>query len=278
MNIPTTLSEQVQILEKEIRRHRDSASQLETAKNETQTQYDSVRSQMGWREKYFAGWFGGDKSVVQIGRTLEGTIDNYNTKVSQTGKAIQNSEDQIDKTIKSYLVQNDPTYQQLDAALRKIVEVRDTTSTYMRRINNALSEIDDAQGIETLDLFTDNKGISAQSWMENKKAQQAIDAVKEYTNNFQGGISKYNGFLKNQQSVEIGQVEIGDGIDFVFDMVFDGFDFMSLFTLASLDNAESELKELRFKVSEVQSKIEGNYKNAKSNMATYVHNVREVCK
>ena len=278
MNIPTTLRERVQRLEREIEGYNDSANQSETQRNDTQTQYDSVRSQMGWREKHLAGWFGGDKSVVQRSRSLEGSLNDYDTKISQARTAMQTTEDQIDEAIKSYLVQNDPTYQQLDAALAKVADIRDATDSYIGRIDNALSEIDDAQTMETVDLFTKNKGISALSWMENDEAQEAINAVKGYTGNFQGALAKYNDFLKNQQSIGIGQVEIGDGIDFVFDMVFDGFDFMSLFTLDNLDNAESELGQLRSKVSEVQGKINEHYQKTERNVTNYAHNIREACR
>ncbi len=254
MNISNTLREQVQVLEREMDTHRNSVLQLETQRNNAQTEYESIYSQMNIREKYFGGWFGGDKSIVQRSNGLEESILGYDLEINQTKAVVQTTDSKINEVIKSYLVQNDSTYQQLHAVFENVEEVSKAVDLYMRRINFALSEISDAQGMETFDLFTKSTAISVLSYMENSEAQEAVNVVKNGTKPFQDSLQKYNGFLKSTPIAGLGNVNIEDGIDLMFDFIFDGFDFMSLFTLSSLSNAESELWQLHSKVSEVQGK------------------------
>jgi len=65
MDIPDKLRKEVQSLEREVAKYEKSLSQLEIKKKDAQMHYDSALSQMGWRKKYFDGWFGGDKSLVE---------------------------------------------------------------------------------------------------------------------------------------------------------------------------------------------------------------------
>ena len=110
------------------------------------------------------------------------------------------------------------------------------------------------------------------------KQQEAVNEVKRYADKFRELLEEYGEFLEDKQSFEMSYVEIGDWPDFIFGMAFDGFDFMSLFTLMNLNNAESELEQLQQKVSEVQKEINEHYKKAENNLTAYIQKVRESCK
>ena len=60
------------------------------------------------------------------------------------------------------------------------------------------------------------------------KQQEAVNEVKRYADKFRELLEEYGEFLEDKQSFEMSYVEIGDWLDFIFDMAFDGFDFMPL--------------------------------------------------
>lgn len=275
MIIPNTLRQEIRKLEQEMAGYDESLDRAATDKEHVQQQYDSLCAQQGWRERYCAGWFGGDKVLVQNLKKLAGEIELYNAKSEQLRATIASTDKEVDKVIKTYLQNSDPAYQQLSAVLSQIGETKAATDSYVVTIEEALSEIDDAQGMETLDLISSNKGIALMSYFENSEAAEAIERVKATTRPFQDHLQQYNGFLKGLALPELGHFEIGDGMDLTFDLVFDGFDFLSLYTLSRLDDAETELKELHFKVAAVQGKMDEQYQKAEAAVKSYVRAVKE---
>ena len=66
-------------------------------------------------------------------------------------------------------------------------------------------------------------------------------------------------------------------VDSIFDFVFEGFDFMSLFTLSALDSSEKKLLKARGKVKEVDEMVTGQLDKAETAVKSYVRQARLSC-
>jgi len=267
MDIPNTVQNEVHRLEKVLTDHSNNASNLSSQRHNTQTFLESVRSQMGWRERYVAGWFGGNTSLVQRGQNLEQDIADYDSGIKQARTAAETAEENIFKAIRSYLLDNDPVYQQLHEVLQRVAEVRDITSAYRSGIYDAESEIRDAEEVKILGPSS----VDPFMLVETVDVGRAEDDIEEYTKKYQTALHKYTGELKSKPSVS--QANNTNASD----LMFDETDFIKLFGLDIFSNP-SELGELRSKMSDVQDIIDKHYENAVQGASTYVQHVREACR
>ena len=250
---------------------------LETERNEVQASYDVHYALMNRRERYFGGWFGGDKKKVEKASSLRKDLRDIDIKISDSKRDLKAREEQLYHTIKTTLISNDPCFKSLSEILDKVTSVRGVTENYLDKIESALSDISSAQTTETLDLFSDNDAISFMSSMNNSSAQSAIDSVKGATPGFQKALTEYGGFMRGV-SVSTEFTDVSDTFDLILDFALDGgIDFMSFLALSSLSSAESELSNLKTEVLKAKSNIDGAYQKAKSRVDKYIESILKRC-
>jgi hypothetical protein len=276
VKISNELREQVRTFERDIRSKSDEAARTAQESKRVQAEANRLWGTMNFRERNLGGWFGGDKTKVARHRELQTKVSELDSKASDLRSEVKKFDAQAKKAIDNHLREHDRDYQELLQPHDEASKVKKAVDAFLGKIDNALSEIDDAQGMETLDLFTKNKGISVLSYMENSEASDAVEAVQQAAKPFQKAVDAYNGFLKGYQAPQV-HAEIGDGIDLVFDFVFDGFDFMSIFTLSALSDAEDSLEEARGKVAEVDKIVSGHLDKTSKAVLAYVHSARVAC-
>ncbi len=231
---------------------------------------------MNFRERYLNGWFGGDKVKVRDRRNLEREISALRARIRRIAKKSDSFDRKLMEHISAQLSGSDDSYRKLLEVRKSLEKLKKSADWFGDKIDRALSEIDEAQGMETLDLVTKNKGIAMMSYFENSEANEAIREVSRSAPAFQKAMDEYNGFLKGRKfSGSI--VAIDDGIDLVLDLIFDGFDFSSFFTLSALNNAEEKMKEARNKVSRIRKVVDESFRKAKSVESIYLKKVRSEC-
>lgn len=276
MNISNELREQVKTLERDIRSKSDEATQATKESKRVQAEADRLWGTMNFRERNLGSWFGGDKTKVVRHRELQAKVSELDSKASDLRSKVEKLDTQVKKVIDGHLRENDVDYQSLLQPYNAATTMKEAVDAFLGKIRRALSEIGDAQGMEMIDLFTKSKAISVLSYMENSEANDAIKATQRAAKPFQEAVENYNGFLKGYQAPQV-IAEIGDGIDLVFDFVFDGFDFMSLFTLSALGDAESRLRSARGKVAEVDKIVSGHLDKTNKAVLAYAQSARVAC-
>ncbi len=277
MHVSTEIKNQVRSIESEISKRKESASVLRRKKERSENRLEDMTKDFGLREHLFCGRFGGDRRGVAKARILKGYISDYDSKIRGANRLVAEFEKNIDTAIAQYLSTGDDAYRRLDRAYKKASYIREQTSYFIGRIDDALSEISDAEMMETVDLFTKNKGISLLSTLENSEAEDAANDVKDAIPAYQAKLNEYDAWLDKKPLQGLAEIDIGDGIDLIFDLAFDGFDFMSIFTLSSLSDAEDQLNELRDKVVDIKRELDKHYKQADDNRQRYIDNVRREC-
>jgi len=198
--------------------------------DDAQIRLTALISSMNVREKYLNGWFGGNRNKVSDREKNQSQISELVSRVDDLKSEIKSLDLLAKKIIDEYLRIKDPDYQILVEPYDAALKVQKATAFFIRKVDRALSEVRDAQGMETLDILSKNSAISILSYMENSEASEAIKRVQVGVVSFQEAINSYNNFIKGYKAPKV-EVEICDGIDLFFDLVFDGFDFMSIFTL-----------------------------------------------
>ncbi|HAV11311.1 MAG TPA: hypothetical protein DCX32_02095 [Candidatus Moranbacteria bacterium] len=270
------LQEQVRKLEKDIRLKSAEAARISEENEIIRAEDGRLRETMNFRERNLGGWFGGDRNKVARVRELEMKSAELDSQASNLGQEAEKCENDLKVFIDAYLRNCDASYQSLVQPYDRAVEMKKAIAVFLEKIDIALSEIGDAQGMETIDLLSSNKGIAALSYMENSEASDAIDEVRAAVKIFQEAVIAYKDSSGGFQSSKI-ETEIGDGIDLVFDFALEGFDFMSIFTLSALGDAEDELSDVREKVNKFDEIFSDYFAKMEEAVTSYIRNVRVSC-
>lgn len=277
MKISNELKGQVNSLEQAIRSKEQEASDASAEAVRVALKGDDLWQAMNFRERYLGGWFWGDVTKSTKYHEMRATTKQLSSKSDVLLLEAANLNTKVIEVIKSDLDSQDNDYQKLLGPHLAALKIKEAVDTFLDKINTALSEVDDAQSMETLDLFSSNKGISIVSYMENEEAKEAIRQAQGSVETFQLAINDYNFYLKGRQAPKI-DADICDGIDLILDLGLDGFDFMSLFTLSALGDAEDNLQEARGKVVEVEAIVSAHLEATSRATSDYVNRVRSACK
>lgn len=270
------LQKQVRELGKSSRLKSAEAARISEESAFARAEADHLRDTMNFRERNLGGWFGGDRGKVAKVRELETKVAEFDLQASGLRQESEKCESDLKAIIDSHLRNCDESYRVLVQPYDRAAKMKDAIDVFLEKIDSALSEIGDAQGMETLDLLSSNKGISVLSYMENSEASDAIDEVRAAAETFQKAVAAYDDFLESYRSPRI-EAEIGDGIDLALDFALDGFDFMSIFTLSALGDAEDELGGIREKANEFKKVVSSHFMKAEKAVSAYIHNVRVAC-
>jgi DNA repair exonuclease SbcCD ATPase subunit len=277
MNFSAEFRQQLRVLESAVSRCQDGLKKIKSRKLRLCGQLDGIRRQMGWREKYFCGWFGGDKRLVQEARETKVELADALVEEEAQSAAIETAERECLAAVAAHLAEHDQEFRSLDQRYSEVSKVKSAADELSETIDRALSEIDDAESMETLDLVSKNKGIAILSHLENDEANEAIGEVKLAAQRFQAALETYNSTVKEgcRQMTAVGR--INDDIDLVLDLIGDGFDFMSLFTLSQLSDAEDALNEMQEKSASVIEEIDAKYRSLREQCDRRIAEARRSC-
>ena len=154
-----------------------------------------------------------------------------------------------------------PVVNMIETRLRPLEAVEEATLDVYRSatdavtaLDEAIEALDSAQTYETLDLVSDNKGLSAVSTMANSTAQDRVGEAREAID----VLSR-----KTKSAIDEDLVAPGDTLDLFLDMAFDpGFDFLSLYNIGRLSAARSRCEEARVRVSEIEVRLRERHQAA----------------
>jgi hypothetical protein len=255
-------------LEDTIHQKNDELSTKRAASKRCDQAIVTAEAGMSFRERYLPNWLGGNKDKVKEHANLITESQKLSYSISMLENSIARLRKQLGDTYTDYLTRHDATYQELlkpyDAALR----FKDIVDNFLAKVDEAISEVEEAEDMETFDFVSDNKGISLASAFQNSDASDAIESVSDALPAFQKAVNEYNQFLKDWKIPAL-SARIDDSIDLAFDLVFDGFDFMSIATLSALEDAETELAEFREKIESVHKIVSSHMEKAGSSVTAY---------
>ena len=142
----------------------------------------------------------------------------------------------------------------LEAVEEAARDVHRSAMDAVTALDEAIEALDSAQTYETLDLVTDNKGLSAVSTMANSTAQDRVAEAREAID----VLSR-----KTKAAIDEDLIAPGDTLDLFLDMAFDpGFDFLSLYNIGRLADARSRCEEARGRVAEIEARLRESHQAA----------------
>lgn len=138
---------------------------------------------------------------------------------------------------------------QLDQSNKRLAELGERA---LRDVGRASSSVSSAQTMETLDLFTDNKGISMVSFMSNSSASDDIDQTRRSIRRFVDAIGEHRGLASSLQHSMTPEL-----IDLAMDFsgLNDGFDIGSALSLLHLASASSSLDGVEYQLKDMVSAL-----------------------
>lgn len=165
---------------------------------------------------------------------------------------------------------NNQKYESINERVQLVTDLYNTIhkakkagDNVLTEINEALSAIDSASTMETIDMFTSNKGISLLSSMSTSDAKSEVDDVSP-------AIEKFKKELEYTR-VKVSEVQLDSTwatLDLIFDIADIGFMdiFSSFMVLDSLNNAENKLKEVEKTIRTVMETVNKDYNEIKSQL------------
>lgn len=275
MNMSEVLKKDVTSLEEQIAEARAAALQAETQSRTAEFAAESIYAEMGFWDRYFFGAFG-NKAVISARNGQRSLQEKFNAEAQQFNNAANVLNDSIDSKIGEYLLGADKNYKELVAAQSVSEAMKSEVDNFRAVVDEAISSVTSAQGMETMDLVSKSTAISLMSTGSNAVASGDIEEVREALPAFQKAVQKYNAGMNSVKGVQL-DTDIQDGLDLAFDLAMDGFDFMSAFTLSKLNDAQEELEELSEKVQSIDDNVQANLDRAGKAMKSYVGEVRRMC-
>jgi hypothetical protein len=229
---------------------------------------------MNFRERRLRGAFGGDKERAASCRALKAQLPKLEADAAALERDSRAAERRVGKFLEERLAETDAAYQALLQPYWAALGLKKAVDGYLDKVDAALEEVREAHGIETFDLFTKDKGVAILSHVETVDAQEAIAAVRAAGPDFQKFLEEYNGSVKGWQA-PVFEADIGFTPDLAFDLLLDGFDFMSVFALEKLNDAEAELQRLRVEVAKIEEVARAVHSRTRDNAHGYVTRVRD---
>ena len=157
----------------------------------------------------------------------------------------------------------DSKYQELCVMSDKWDDIKSCYLNVMNEISEARNAIDDAETMETLDMFTDNKGLSVLSTISTSDANSEIRDVKPALKTLESKLED----VKVKEDL----INVDDSFDLMVDLFFDfSFDFTSLFNLFSLSSADSKLSSLERELQPLGAQIQEKVEKATSAKESYL--------
>lgn len=263
--VEISLREKIAEIESDVKYRRHKAEQYEKRKKDVEREVQGVFEQMGFREKYLGCLFGGNKELVARYRGLIREAEDCAQKaVDFTVQATDLASSVMD-VASNYLSRTNVEFKDLLLRRDAAYEAKRATDSYLEKIDDAIKEVREAESMENMDLFTKSKWISLMSNQAVSEAKSAIGRVRGATASFRRAISEYNDFRGEpkkdvEEYLEEDVRDVDDTLDLMLDLAFDGFDFGSLATISSLNDAKNKLELLRSKVLRNKKLVDGLYR------------------
>lgn len=245
-----------------------------------QGEADKMRDSMGWREKHLPRWMaklvGGNTSAIDRYAAKMDNVSAEDKQARSYGDKADTINSSVINAVSDFLNRNDQNYRNILIPLAAANEFKSSIGKFKGLIRHALSEIDDAQSMETMDMFTKNKGISLMSTFANGDARDAVNRVKSAAPTFEAAAQKYQ---ESYRDFSVGKIEaeFGDLTDLVFDFMFDGFDFMSIFSLSALGSAEDNMEKVQRQVKSIESTVDEQIDQLQSLRDACIAKTRQAC-
>jgi hypothetical protein len=230
----------------------------------TEAHLAELQSQMGFREKYLCGRLGGSRELVRRVKRYAAIRDKRREFVQRNQSEIEDLNARVTEEVVTWLVQNDQTVGQVVEAKQRLAKMLKATRGCLSCVNDAQSSVSSAQTYETLDMVSDNQGLSALSYMQTSSANDHIEEVN-------AAVARLNRLLREEgQAVQGELAGVSDLLDLVADQFGNGFDFSSLMNLSSLSSASSSLEDIETRVRQVHDGLDERYREVKQTINAYV--------
>lgn len=140
---------------------------------------------------------------------------------------------------------HDHTYYKIAGQKEQWESAKNQHERVLSQIREAQSAVSSAETMETLDLFSKNKGISVLSTLSNSDASSEIEDIRPELDLLVTQLKN----LQQDTPDAMKTIKVSDTLDLISDLAFDfSFDFMSIFSLMKLSKADDQLDQLEAKL------------------------------
>jgi DNA repair exonuclease SbcCD ATPase subunit len=281
MKLSSDIKKEVRDLESRIAKVSESLQQTTNRLQSAEKFMAQFQNTLGWRERYLWGWLakmlGGNENDIEGYRVRSDSINLHRSEVKDLKRRKETLDKQTNQTVRNFLAEKpDDVYVSLMTTFNAATDMKQAVSHLMGQINSAKAAISGARSTEGWDMLSKSKTVSFVSTMSTHNASGRVKEVRRSLSTFQEKLNNYNETIRNLDNVSLKQ-ELDDGFDLVFDMIYDGFDFMSAFNLAALGEAANEMRDLSEEVGKVNAIITEHYAQTSKAVDSYVQKARSLC-
>lgn len=193
-----------------------------------------------------------NKLKVDINNKKQTLNDNYINQLVMADKDSVLKNDEMNKRI-----------QMTTDLYNTIYRTKKAGDNVLHEISEARSAISSAESMETLDMFSKNKGISLMSSMSTSTARSEVNDVGPAIASFKKEL-EYTRLKVNEVELD----SVWTTLDFVFDMSDNGFmdTFSSFMVLNSLGNTDSQLYNIAVTIEKIMQTINKDHTEIKEQL------------
>jgi hypothetical protein len=144
-----------------------------------------LQPQVGWRETYLMGYFGGNQSVAQKVKTIEVQLSSLRSNLAEVDEQLKVENDNLHRKIKEYLKKHSEFYQKLLEEVDFHTELFDTSETFYNMLITAKQNVSEALRL-----------TSWENLINHPSAKERISKLKAETAEYEEAVQLYESVLK----------------------------------------------------------------------------------
>jgi hypothetical protein len=198
--------------------------------NQLKKDSEKLKSQMGLREQYLNGYFGGDRDLVERMKTITFKLQQLREVLKEIDKNLKIQKDNLNVKIEEHLIKYSKFYQKLWFENNSHVNLYNSTVAFYDFLTNSKKKINDAL------LF-----MSWENSLNHPNANEAINSFQIKANEYQVEVNTYESNLKINL---IGGIKLTNNVEFsTQSLAFESFNNLISLIKEILELIESKIKE-----------------------------------
>lgn len=279
LTVSDRLKHEVLKLESELKRELGETEEAAIRVAEINTQITDLEQTMSWTERTLWRWLakilGGDVEKIDQLRSRKAKRDELKELLRKDKNEDAEADQAVLAKIDNWLREHDSNFAKLREVEAELNDIVCKGNACLRKIDDAISEVDHAKTMEAFDILSNNNSVSILSTMSTSGASGAANAAQRAAKGYIEAVKTLKTKLETR-AAEIGNVD--DTVDLVVDLVFDfGFDFLSVFNMFALGDLKDDLRQLRGQIAQIRDGFSSEYKKVKSELDETLCRVRRAC-
>ncbi|MCK9247306.1 MAG: hypothetical protein M0P11_10210 [Anaerolineaceae bacterium] len=235
-----------------------------------------IYSTMGVLDRHLNGILGANMEKARKHKLKSNLAEKLAVERDGLLQSAKMLEEKIIQIIGEHLCQHDERYQKLVIRMDRATEARGEISRFLKIIDRAISDLDDASTSNAMDMFSGDKFFSVMSFINTRSARKATRRVKDSLPEFIEYISLYLDAASNFGSAEP-ELQSSEVANLALDLTLGDLSFHSLVTAVKVAESRFNLTELREGVEKLGDEIDRKMLALNLIRGRHIEHIRRLC-